>query len=99
MLLKLFGTDIKVARRVVAYHALIFLLFTAVYWSIGFEHEFVHPPGITKPGLRDCVYFAATVHSTSGFGDVYPKTTRARAAVGFHMLAAMVGTLGFVSIY
>lgn len=39
-------------------------------------------------------YFSVVVHATVGFGDIYPISKEARAAVALHIALIILGSLG-----
>jgi uncharacterized membrane protein len=67
-------------------HAVIFTIFTALYWLMDFKKHFGTDP-------KDILYFSATVHSTVGFGDITPKTQAAKTVVTLHMVLSFIATL------
>ena len=75
------------------YHALIFFAFWVLYMSIGFRKNF-NIPQVADPkdkkykgdGPLDVLYYTTVVHTTTGFGDVYPITWQARVLVIIHIM-------------
>lgn len=73
-------------KVIVLYHIAILLAFGAAYFAMDFEKHF----GVAKPSPATRMYFAATVHSSVGFGDITAKTDAAKAIVSAHMLLAWI---------
>lgn len=86
-----------VVRVPLIYHALVFGAFFGVYMVMpgGFEKHFNVPTNSEnrKMSVADVIYYTTVVHSTAGFGDIYPLTNYARAAVSLHLGLAFMATL------
>lgn len=67
-------------------HAMVFAAFAAVYVFMDFEKHF-------HTSADNVLYFAATVHTSVGFGDIVPRTREAKMIVTLHMLASFMATL------
>lgn len=66
---------------------LLLVIFAAVYYLIGFNEPNSFTQGLDKTGG---LYFAITVFSTVGFGDIAPVSGLARIVVSFQMLLDLV---------
>lgn len=74
------------------YHALVFGAFFGLYQALpgGFKNNFNMPTvkGDAKykgDGPLDVAYYTMVVHTSTGFGDVFPLTWLARSLVILHM--------------
>jgi voltage-gated potassium channel len=77
--------------KVLALNLVVILGFTFFYYMMlksGVEHF----NGLDKDSsLLDVAYFAFTVQSTVGFGDIYPKTSMAKMMVMTQQTLLIVG--------
>lgn len=62
-------------------HLMVFLSFLMLYLAIDMKEHF----GVPNTWSNAC-YFTVTTHSTTGFGDITPKTSLAKWMVTLHML-------------
>lgn len=62
-------------------HIMIALLFLAVYSMIDMQEHF----GVPNTFSNAC-YYTVTTHTTTGFGDITPKTNIAKWIVTLHMV-------------
>ncbi len=69
-------------------HGVLFIIMASVYAfsSGGFAKNFTRVNGTEKPGVTDVIYFTATVHTTTGFGDILATTTFAKIMTTIHMV-------------
>lgn len=72
-----------VAFKVIA-NILVLLSFTTVYLLMGMKEHFAFAT-TTKPSALTSLYFAMTTHTTSGYGDIYPKSNLSKSVVMAHM--------------
>jgi voltage-gated potassium channel len=66
---------------------LFLLLFADVYYVLGHDRPGSFGPALTR---TDALYFAVTVFSTVGFGDIAPVSAAARILVTLQMVADLV---------
>lgn len=79
---------------IVGANLVIYILFTMLYFSMGMEEHFVYNnTSIKRSPLLDTIYFSAIAHTTTGFGDITPKTDLAKALTALHVLSAWGTTL------
>lgn len=82
--------------KVVALNLAVILTFTFFYYMIlksGAEHF----NGLDKDSsLLDVMYFAFTVQSTVGFGDIYPKSSMAKMLVMTQQTLLIVGIVDLI---
>jgi hypothetical protein len=72
-------------------HFAIFVVFTLLYYSVGFEENFECNRDTDAPFSP--IYFSAVVHTSLGFGDCGPKTPLGRRLVTVHTLISFVITM------
>ena len=73
----------------IPYHFSIIIMFAVVYAMIGLKEHF----GVTTPTSTMPIYFSMVTHSSTGYGDITPKTDFARAVVTAHLALAWIPTL------
>ena len=75
----------------------VLLVFYFVYYSM----DAVDPNCFGEPlGPGTAFYFTLTTHSTVGYGDIGPKTGKAKLAVTIHLLCILLlGVNFYVSIF
>jgi voltage-gated potassium channel len=66
---------------------LFLLLFADVYYVLAHDRPGSFVPGLTR---TDALYFAVTVFTTVGFGDIAPVSATARVLVTLQMVADLV---------
>lgn len=83
----------------IIYHALVFGAFFGLYMVMpgGFEKNF-NLPAKKKMTIADVIYYTMVVHSTAGFGDIYPTSFYARAVVATHLGLVFLGTAALIPI-
>lgn len=91
-----------IVRLPIIYQALVFGAFFGAYMSMpgGFEKNFNVPAPTKKMSIADVVYYTMVVHTTAGFGDIYPTTFYARCVVSAHLgsvFLVMAGLVPFLS--
>lgn len=74
------------------YNLTCVLVFSAVYYSVGFEKNFNLPEG-TEPSYQNCLYYSFAVQATCMAGEIYPKTATGRAILSFQILSAFLVTM------
>ena len=73
------------------------LLFTLMYLTLSRTGE-EHFNGLDKDSsVLDHVYFASTIQSTVGFGDIYPKSSIAKTLVMAQQSILILGVLELIS--
>ena len=75
-----------------AYNLACVLVFSTLYYIVGFENHF-HTPDDFQPSFPNCMYYAFAVQSTCMAGEVYPKTTLGRGLLSFQLLSAFLATM------
>ena len=87
--------DPLMTSAMLVYQCTVFAVFTALYSAIGFKDNFNLPE--TKPAttvsLLTSVYFSLATQTTTGFGDIHPKTEFARFLVSIHLLCTWIPML------
>lgn len=80
-------------KKSLAYQGALFALFFVLYLTIpgGFSENFNVPNKETGKRWQDVMYFTAVTHSSTGYGDIYPLSRRARALVTMHAMLAFAG--------
>lgn len=83
-----------VVRMPLMYHAIVYGAFFGLYMVMpgGFEKHF-NIPEKKKMTVADVMYYTTVVHSTAGFGDIYPLTFYARTVVTLHLGLALLASL------
>jgi len=67
--------------KVLSLNFIAILLFTVMYFTLSMSGE-EHFNGLDKSSsFLDHLYFAFTIQSTVGFGDIYPKSSLAKTIV------------------
>lgn len=81
------------------YHAVVYGIFFGLYMVMpgGFEKNF-NVPEKKKMTLADVSYYTMVVHSTAGFGDIYPTSFWARAVVTTHLGLVFLGVAGLIPL-
>lgn len=74
----------KFIASVLVYNVAIFFTMALVYFLIGMTKHFNLPDG-TGGHVGTALYFAMVTHTTTGYGDISPKTGLARSLVTLHM--------------
>lgn len=70
------------------YHCLLLMFFSMVYASIGLKQHF----GVENPTPFMPYYFSVVSHTSTGYGDIAPRTDLARKIVTAHLCLAWVPT-------
>ena len=86
-------------KKSLTYQGTLFALFFTLYLTIpgGFRENFNTPNDKTGKSWTDVLYFTAVTHSSTGYGDIYPLTPRARALVTMHSLMAFAGAANVIA--
>lgn len=73
---------------------LLALAWTATFWSIEYfnpgSFQFARVTIISAPGWYDLFYFSVTSLSTTGYGDIVPVSSGARAATSLEQIAGVL---------
>lgn len=73
---------------------LLALAWTATFWSIEYfnpgSFQFARVTIISAPGWYDLFYFSVTTLSTTGYGDIVPVSSGARAATSLEQIAGVL---------
>lgn len=88
----------NLARTQLLYHGIVFGTFFGLYMVMpgGFEKHF-NMPAAKKMTVADVMYYTSVVHSTAGFGDIYPTSFWARAVVATHLGLVFLATASMIS--
>jgi len=83
----------------IMYQAVVFGAFFGLYMVMpgGFERNF-NMPEKKKMNIADVLYYTMVVHSTAGFGDIYPISFYARICVAAHLGLVFLGTAGLLTL-
>lgn len=83
-----------VVRLPIIYHGIVFGVFYGLYMVMpgGFEKHF-NVPEKKKMTLADVLYYSLVVHSTAGFGDIYPTSFYGRTVVSAHLGLVLLASL------
>jgi len=81
------------------YHALVYGAFFGLYMVMpgGFEKHF-NIPEKKKMNVADVAYYTMVVHSTAGFGDIYPTSFWARTVVSTHLGLVFLATASLIPL-
>ncbi len=81
--------------RIFVYNAVILAAFTAVYTTLIKDpaHIEITSPNTDRSTLT-ALYMAVSTHTTVGYGDIVPTSTRARLLTSLHMLLVLLATIG-----
>lgn len=87
-----------IARAPIVYQAIVFGVFFGAYVMMpgGFETQFNVPSPTKKMTVADVVYYTTVVHTTAGFGDIYPVTFYGRCVVAAHLGCVFLGVAGLL---
>ena len=88
--------DWKSTEILVVAHAIILIVFSSIYKTMDFTKHFTVDKPLT--GVHP-IYYAVTVSSSTGFGDITPRTTIARVITTLHMLLAWGTTILVIARY
>ena len=88
--------DWKSTEILVVAHAIILIVFSGMYKAMDFTKHFRVEQPVTS---MHPVYYAVTVSSSTGFGDITPRTSIARAITTLHMLLAWGTTILVIARY
>lgn len=79
--------DFTLTTLIVLYHVCVCVFFSGVYSVLGIKGNFNYIDKTPMNALTP-LYFTAVTHTTTGFGDITPKTDLARIVVIVHLLLA-----------
>jgi hypothetical protein len=74
----------------VMYQCVLFTIFVAIYSSMNFRAHFEAPNPNAPITPITITYFTLASQTTTGFGDIHPKTDPARILVSIHILLAWI---------
>jgi voltage-gated potassium channel len=77
--------DWMTSKRFISANIMIFAFFSTCYMYFGFKEHFDTPNT-----LSNVLYYAATTHTTTGYGDITPKTPLGRFLATAHMLSVWI---------
>ena len=84
-------------RKTLGINLIVILLFTFMYFTLS-KTGVQHFSGLDKhSSLFDHAYFASTIQSTIGFGDIHPKTSTAKLIVMLQQLVVLLGVIELFS--
>lgn len=101
-----FGLTLYIAARAAGilstpllYHSFVFGAFFGLYMVMpgGFDKHFNIPEKKTM-SVADVAYYSMVVHSTAGFGDIYPISFWSRSVVATHLGLVFLGTAGLIPL-
>lgn len=72
-------------------NAVIFMVFTVIYWLMEQQQ-----PGHHFGSDFDPLYFSIITHTTIGFGDIHPTSKTARYVTALHATLTLVFTLYYI---
>ena len=67
------------------YHLYVLIFFTSVYMTLDMKKHY----GVNK-SFTTCLHLSCTTHTTTGFGDITPKTNLATWLTIFHMMSVWI---------
>jgi hypothetical protein len=71
-------------KQFIAYNLLVIIVYAMIYHKV---------QGFNKPmNLHEAVYFSAITHTTLGYGDFYPESSKARTLCACHSLGMFLVT-------
>lgn len=87
--------DPMMTMMMFVYQCTLFVMFTCLYNAIGFSSNFNLPDDYSMRSVSPVtvVYFSAAAQTTTGFGDIHPKTDSARLLVLIHVICAWIPML------
>ena len=85
------GIDGSKTVRLLAYHAVVLGVFACMYYAM-MPDNFNMPPDTPREPLT-ALYYASVTHVGLGYGDITPKTRKARVAAMIHAVLAWVSFL------
>lgn len=89
------GSSMGSFLRLIVYHTAILLGFAAVYASLISSPEHIEITSANTERSRiTALYMAVSTHTTVGYGDIVPASTRARLLTSLHMLLVFLATIG-----
>lgn len=77
--------DWMTSKRFITTNLLIYGVFTSLYMYFGMKEHFDTPNT-----LSNAMYYAATTHSTTGYGDITPKTPIGKMLATAHMFCVWI---------
>lgn len=86
MLLKDLGTKYGKRKFTLFTHLVIVLLFSGVYYQYLTPDDFNGGDGLKE--YNDYLYFSVITHASVGYGDISPKSRRAKMIVTLHAVLA-----------
>lgn len=85
------GRILRLVLVLILLHSLEMIIFGIGYWSLQQPDSFTYLTGNVPLGLADCIYYAASVYTTVGFGDIVPHGP-------MRFLTGLEGLVGFLLI-
>jgi hypothetical protein len=80
-------------QKLLVYNAVVFAAFVLLYSGLIGDPKHFDVPGSDQRNFASAVYFAATTHTTVGFGDIVAKSTLARSLTMVHLALVFIGML------
>jgi hypothetical protein len=85
------GVESGMTQRLLLYHAGVLSIFACIYYYL-MPENFNMPPGTPTEPLT-ALYYASVTHVGLGYGDITPKTRKAKCVAMIHALLAWVSFL------
>ena len=85
------GRILRLVLCLILLHSIEMIIFGFGYWYLGDASSFAYLIGENTFGLADCIYYAAAVYTTVGFGDIVPLGP-------IRFLTGLEGLVGFLLI-
>ena len=80
----------SVVMNILYVNLFLFAFFTVIYWCMDFKKHFNFPATTDPHNFVDTLYFSAVTHTSTGFGDITPKTSPAKLLVLSHALVVFI---------
>ena len=85
------GVDSGMTRRLLTFHVIVWSVFVCIYYFM-MPDNFNLPPDTPAEPLT-AMYYASVTHVGLGYGDITPKTRKARVVAMVHALLAWISFL------
>lgn len=85
------GRILRLVLALILLHSVEMVIFGFGFWYLGDAESFAYLIGENTFSLADCIYYAAAVYTTVGFGDIVPLGP-------LRFLTGLEGLVGFLLI-
>lgn len=85
------GRILRLVLSLILLHSFEMVIFGLGFWTLGSAESFAYMSGVNTFSLTDCIYYAAAVYTTVGFGDIVPMGP-------LRFLTGLTGLVGFILI-